>query len=41
MKKGQNVTLENGLSFNLVDSVTYEGEKYFAASSMLRQNTKS
>ncbi|MBR5662912.1 MAG: DUF1292 domain-containing protein [Bacilli bacterium] len=33
MKKGQNVTLENGLSFNLVDSVTYEGVKYFAASS--------
>lgn len=33
MKKGQNITLENGLTFNLVDSVVYEGVKYFAASS--------
>lgn len=31
MKKGMNVTLENDLSFNLVDSVTYAGDKYFAA----------
>lgn len=31
MKKGKNVVLDNGLSFNLVDSVTYAGDKYFAA----------
>ena len=33
MKKGKTVVLDNGLSFNLVDSVTYAGEKYFAATS--------
>lgn len=31
MKKGMTVTLDNDLSFNLVDSVTYSGEKFFAA----------
>lgn len=33
MKKGMTVVLENNLIFNLVDSVTYSGEKYFAATS--------
>ena len=28
------VTLENDLKFNLVDSVNYEGSKYFAATSV-------
>lgn len=31
MKKGMTVVLDNGMSFILVDSVTYSGEKYFAA----------
>ena len=31
MKKGMTVTLENDLTFILVDSVVYAGEKYFAA----------
>lgn len=31
MKKGMTVEIDNGLKFNLVDSVTYAGEKYFAA----------
>lgn len=31
MKKGMTITLDNDLSFNLVDSVTYSGEKFFAA----------
>ena len=31
MKKGMTVVLANGMSFILVDSVTYSGEKYFAA----------
>ena len=33
MKKGNTVTFENGLTFYLVDSVSYSGEKYFAATS--------
>lgn len=31
MKKGMTVVLDNGMSFILVDSVTYSGDKYFAA----------
>ena len=33
MKKGNSVVLENGLAFNLVDSVVYQDNKYFAATS--------
>ena len=31
MKKGMCVTLDNGQEYNLVDSVTYNDEKFFAA----------
>ncbi len=31
MKKGMCVTLDNNVSYNLVDSVTYSNEKFFAA----------
>ena len=31
MKKGMKVTLDNGKSFILVDSLSYENNKYFAA----------
>lgn len=34
MKKGMTVTVENDLSFILVDSVTYAGDKYFAATAV-------
>lgn len=33
MKKGMVVTLNDGVKFNLVDSVNYNGSKYFAATS--------
>ena len=31
MKKGMSVLLENNVSYNLVDSVTYSNEKFYAA----------
>ena len=31
MKKGMTISLDNGASYVLVDSVTYAGNKYFAA----------
>lgn len=34
MKKGMTVSLDNGASYVLVDSVTYSGDKYFAATNV-------
>ena len=31
MKKGMCVTLDNNVEYNLIDSVTYNEEKFFAA----------
>ena len=34
MKKGMTVLLDSGISYILVDSVSYAGDKYFAATNV-------